>query len=194
MTSMTFHQPPVWRKALNSGLMALGLGLGMAALAPAALALDSDASQPINISADSLSLDDKAGTAVYSGRVEMSQGSMKLDASRVDITRASSGEISLVKATGERAYLEQKPAPDEKLVKGWANTIRYHALERRVELVGNARLEKGEDTFDGGYVEYFLDKRQVNASNSSDATQKTDDASRVHMTLTPRGANSSKGQ
>ncbi|AZV31984.1 lipopolysaccharide transport periplasmic protein LptA [Cobetia sp. ICG0124] len=147
--------------------MALGLALGMTTLSPTALALDSDANQPINIAADSLSLDDKAGTATYTGRVEMRQGSMKLDAARVDISRADSGEISLVKATGQRAYMEQKPDTDERLVKGWANTIRYHALERRVELVGDARLEKGDDTFEGGYVEYFLDKRQVNASNGT---------------------------
>ena len=192
MNSTTLKPLTAWRQTLNSSVMALCLTLGMAITAPAALALDNDANQPINIAADSLSLDDKAGTATYTGRVEMRQGSMKLDASRVDISRANSGEISLVKATGKRAYLEQKPTPDDKLVKGWADTILYHALERRVELVGNARLEKGDDTFEGGYVEYFLDKRQVNANNSSDASQKSDGSSRVHMTLTPRGANTSK--
>ncbi|GED42560.1 MULTISPECIES: lipopolysaccharide transport periplasmic protein LptA [Cobetia] len=192
MTSTTLTPLTVWRQTLRPGVMALGLALGMTTLSPTALALDSDANQPINIAADSLSLDDKAGTATYTGRVEMRQGSMKLDAARVDISRADSGEISLVKATGQRAYMEQKPDTDERLVKGWANTIRYHALERRVELVGDARLEKGDDTFEGGYVEYFLDKRQVNASNGTDASSS--EGSRVHMTLTPRGANASKDQ
>ncbi|MEO1870516.1 lipopolysaccharide transport periplasmic protein LptA [Cobetia amphilecti] len=190
MTSTTRKPLTACRQTLNSGVMALCLALGMSSFAPAAMALDSDASQPINIAADALSLDDKAGTATYTGQVEMRQGSMKLDASRVDISRAGSGEISLVKATGKRAYLEQQPAPDEKLVKGWADTIRYHALERRVELVGDARLEKGDDTFEGGYVEYFLDKRQVNANNNKTAQQT--EGGRVHMTLTPRGANASK--
>ncbi|WP_233266415.1 lipopolysaccharide transport periplasmic protein LptA [Cobetia sp. L2A1] len=192
MTSTTLKPLSAWRHTLNTSAMALCLALGMSMAAPTALALDSDANQRIDIAADSLSLDDKAGTAVYTGSVEMRQGSMKLDASRVDISRAKSGEISLVKATGKRAYMEQQPNPNEKLVKGWADTILYHALERRVELVGNARLEKDADTFEGGYVEYFLDKRQVNANNSSDTTQKTDGSSRVHMTLTPRGTNASK--
>lgn len=152
-----------------------------------AMALDSDASAPIEIAADQLELDDRQGTAVYTGSVDMQQGSMHLKAARVDIQRGSNGEVERVTAKGgggERAYLEQKPAPDEEVVKGWGDTVIYHAANRRVELVGHAELHQAGDTFDGAYVEYYLDSRRVNARSSSN--DNGDGSGRVRMTLTPR--------
>ncbi len=166
-------------------IAALGLS-GAALLATPTLALESDANQPINIAADRLDLDDRAGTAVYTGDVDMQQGSMKLSAQRVEIERNDQGEVTLVTAIGdaERAYLEQRPAPDAELVKGWGETIIYHAGERRVELVGQAELHQARDTFNGAYVEYFLDNRQVQARSQAQGSQNE----RVRMSLTPKSA------
>lgn len=166
-------------------LAALSLS-GAALLATPALALDSDANQPINIVADRLDLDDRAGTAVYTGDVDMQQGSMKLTAQRVEIERNDQGAVTLVTATddAQRAYLEQRPAPDDPLVKGWGKTIIYHAGERRVELVGQAELHQASDTFNGAYVEYFLDNRQVQARSQAQGSQNE----RVRMSLTPQSS------
>ncbi|MHB0774375.1 lipopolysaccharide transport periplasmic protein LptA [Halomonas sp. WWR20] len=149
-----------------------------------AFALEGDASAPIEIAADRLELNDIQGTAVYSGNVDMQQGSMKLRAERVEIQRNDSGEVTQVTATdsADRAYLEQQPAPQEPVVKGWGKTIIYHAGERRVELVNQAELHQGGDTFNGAYVEYFLDQRQVEARSDAQGT----DRQRVRMTLTPQ--------
>ncbi|MCD6008321.1 lipopolysaccharide transport periplasmic protein LptA [Halomonas sp. IOP_31] len=159
---------------------------GAALLAAPALALDSDADQPINIAADRLDLDDRAGTAVYTGDVDMQQGSMQLTAQRVEIKRNDQGEVTQVTAIGdaERAYLEQRPAPDDPLVKGWGDTIIYYAGERRVELVGQAELRQTRDTFSGAYVEYFLDNRQVQARSQAQGAENE----RVRMSLTPKSA------
>lgn len=168
-------------RTLTAALAGAVLGLA----SHGALALESDASQPIKIAADQLRLDDNAGTAVYLGEVDMQQGSMHLTAARVEIERNAQGEVSTVTAygsDGERAYLEQKPAPDAPLAKGWGETVIYHAAERRVELIDNAELHQAGDTFNGAYVEYFLDRRQVRARSDDDG--KGDQ--RVRMTLTPR--------
>jgi lipopolysaccharide export system protein LptA len=159
--------------------------LGIASFS--ANALESDASAPIEIAADQLEIDDRQGTAVYTGGVDMQQGSMHLKAARVDIQRADNGQVGQVTAKGggsERAYLEQKPGADQELVKGWGDTVVYHAAERRVELIGNAELHQGGDTFDGAYVEYYLDSRRVQARASQDGEGNSD--GRVRMTLTPR--------
>ncbi|WP_353981799.1 lipopolysaccharide transport periplasmic protein LptA [Salinicola endophyticus] len=171
------------RRELGQLLVLTALGLSSLP----ALALESDASAPIEIAADQLELDDRQGTAVYTGKVDMQQGSMQLKAARVEIKRGKNGEVSLVTATGggdQRAYLEQKPAPDEALVKGWGDKIIYHAAERRVELIGNAELHQARDTFDGAYVEYYLNSRRVNARSSTSGDGSGD--GRVRMTLTPR--------
>jgi len=148
-----------------------------------ATALESDASAPIKVAADRLELDNRAGTAVYIGDVEMQQGSMHLTAERVEIERNEQGEVTLVTAIGEgeRAYIEQKPSPDEPVVKGWGDTIVYHAAERRVELIENAELHQAGDTFNGAYVEYYLDRRVVHARSETQGGA----SERVRMTLTP---------
>lgn len=155
--------------------------LGLISL-PAA-ALESDANQPIDVVADRLDLDDRAGTAVYTGDVEIQQGSMLLTAERVEIERNEQGEVTQVTAIGEgeRAYIEQRPAPEDELVKGWGNTIIYYAAERRVELIEQAELHQARDTFNGAYVEYYLDRRVVQASSET----QTGASERVRMTLTP---------
>lgn len=163
----------------------------LAMLGQQAMALESDRQKPINIGADALNIDNRAGTAVYTGTVEVDQGTMKLRSSRVELKRAQSGGLSSLTAKGGdggRAYIEQQPAPNDPLAKGWGNTIIYHAGERRVELIGNAELHQNGDTFNGGYVEYFLDSRQVNARGHQSAKSNSSEGSsggRVRMQLTP---------
>lgn len=175
------RQPQRVRKMLAGTGFALLSLVGLPALA-----LESDASAPIEIAADRLDLDNQAGTAVYAGDVAMQQGSMKLTADRVEIERNAEGNVSRVTATGEnqRAYLEQQPAPGDPIAKGWGRTIVYHAGERRVELIRQAELHQAGDTFNGAYVEYFLDRRQVRARSDNNGNQRE----RVRMTLTPQNS------
>ncbi|KGE79555.1 lipopolysaccharide transport periplasmic protein LptA [Halomonas sp. ND22Bw] len=156
--------------------------LATALAAPAALALEGDASAPIQVEADRLDLDDRAGTAVYQGDVQIQQGSMQLTGDRVEIQRNEAGQLTTATATGQRAYLEQKPAPDQPLVRAWGRTVVYHVAERRIELVDQAELHQGGDTFDGGYLEYFLDRRVVQARSDAEGIGERQ---RVRMTLEP---------
>ncbi|MGM0702649.1 MAG: lipopolysaccharide transport periplasmic protein LptA [Pseudomonadota bacterium] len=146
------------------------------------LALEGDAEAPVEVTADQLDLDDRAGTAIYTGDVDIRQGSLQLTGERVEIQRNEAGELSRAIATGERAYIEQQPSPEEPVVRGWGRTIHYHVSERRVELIDRAELHQGGDTFDGGYLEYFLDRREVQARSEADGV---DERQRVRMTLQP---------
>lgn len=162
-------------------LLASSLAVLLLAGLPA-WALEGDARAPIEVEADQLDLDDRAGTAVYRGDVRIRQGSMRLTGDRVEIRRNAEGQLTRATATGERAYLEQKPAPDEPVVRGWGRTVIYHVAERRIELIDRAELHQGGDTFDGGYLEYFLDRRVVQARADAEGVQ---DRQRVRMTLEP---------
>ncbi|MBB3143401.1 lipopolysaccharide transport periplasmic protein LptA [Halomonas organivorans] len=164
-----------------ASLLALTL-LAATLTTPMAVALEGDASAPIQVEADRLDLDDRAGTAVYQGDVSIQQGSMQLTGDRVEIQRNAAGQLTTATATGQRAYLEQKPAPDQPLVRAWGRTVVYHVAERRIELIDQAELHQGGDTFDGGYLEYFLDRRVVQARADAEGV---DERQRVRMTLEP---------
>jgi len=167
-------------------LLTLGI-VGLLMGSAPTLALEGDASAPIEVEADRLDLDDRAGTAVYRGNVDIRQGSMQLTGARVEIQRNDQGQLSRATASGERAYIEQRPAPDEPLVRGWGRTIVYHVAERRIELIDRAELHRGGDTFDGGYLEYFLDRRVVQARAEAEGVEERQ---RVRMTLEPEQSGS----
>ncbi|EPC03815.1 hypothetical protein L861_00530 [Litchfieldella anticariensis FP35 = DSM 16096] len=162
-----------------SGLLMAGMLATLAALP--VQALESDANAPIEVTADRLDLDEHAGTAIYTGDVDIQQGSMQLTGERVEILRNDAGEVTRITATGDRAYIEQRPAPDEPIVRGWGRKIIYHAAERRVELINQAELHQAHDTFDGGYVQYYLDSRTVQARSDVEGQERQ----RVRMTLNP---------
>ncbi|UYF98556.1 MULTISPECIES: lipopolysaccharide transport periplasmic protein LptA [unclassified Halomonas] len=136
---------------------------------------------PVEVEADRLDLDQRAGTAVYSGNVNIRQGEMQIRGDRVEITRNDAGELSQATATGERAYLrnqlENEPAPME----GWARRIVYHVSERRVELIDQAELTQRSDRFRGGRLEYFIDREVVQARSDVSGG----DNQRIRMTLQP---------
>ncbi|MFG6666761.1 lipopolysaccharide transport periplasmic protein LptA [Halomonas sp. HNIBRBA4712] len=152
----------------------LGLALPLTALAQTSQA-------PVEVEADRLDLDQRAGTAVYSGNVNIRQGEMQIRGDRVEITRNDAGELSQATATGERAYLrnqlEGEPAPME----GWARRIIYHVSERRVELIDQAELTQRSDRFRGGRLEYFIDREVVQARSDVSGS----DNQRIRMTLQP---------
>ncbi|MDN6179544.1 MAG: lipopolysaccharide transport periplasmic protein LptA [Halomonas subglaciescola] len=157
------------------GLTVLGIStLG----ANAALAAPTD---PVQVEADRLDLDQRAGTAVYRGNVDMRQGQMQLRGARVEVTRNASGELSRATAFGERAYLRHQPEGQKEPIEGEARQIIYHVAERRVELIDQAELNQGGDHFSGGRLEYFIDKEVVQARSDV----KGSDTQRIHMTLQP---------
>ncbi|WP_027966495.1 lipopolysaccharide transport periplasmic protein LptA [Halomonas halocynthiae] len=166
---------------LTPSTMLAGL-LAVTLLSANAHALESDASAPVQVEADRFDLDNLAGSATYQGDVRIRQGTMKLNGDRVELYRNADGKLSRAVAVGNRAYIEQQPSPEEKLMKGWAKRIVYHVAERRVELIDEAELHQGNDTFDGGFLEYFLDRRVVQARSTADGVKGSQ---RVRMTLEP---------
>lgn len=136
---------------------------------------------PVEVEADRLDLDQRAGTAVYSGNVDIRQGNMQLRGERVEIQRNEAGELSLVTATGERAYLRNQLENEEGPMEGWGRRVIYHVAERRVELIDQAELTQGGDRFNGGRLEYFLDREVVQARSDVSGSEPQ----RIRMTLQP---------
>ncbi|WP_034578156.1 lipopolysaccharide transport periplasmic protein LptA [Carnimonas nigrificans] len=176
-------------------VLTAGALLGSVVCAPQVLAQASTSSQPINVSANTLSVDDRAGTATYTGAVHVTQGDLTLDSQRLDLYRNNStGEATRAKATGtssKRAFLKQDATQSDPEMHGWANTITYQIPQRKMIMQGNAELHRGNDTFHGAYVEYYIDSRRVNAnggggSSTSGGNQQSTSGGRVNMTITPK--------
>lgn len=162
---------------LRTALFALAVPMVVVGALPAT----AQQQAPIEVEADRLDLDQRAGTAVYSGNVDIRQGEMQLRGERVEIHRNQAGELSRAVATGERAYLRNQLEDQTTPMEGWARRIVYHVSERRVELIDQAELTQQGDRFQGGRLEYFIDRGVVQARSdvSGSAPQ------RIRMTLQP---------
>ena len=88
---------------LAAGLIAALPGLASAQGANIAFGADSyDPEAPVEVSADSLSVDQSDGSAIFSGNVVAAQGELRLSASeiRIEYTDGDQREISRLIATG----------------------------------------------------------------------------------------------
>ena len=86
------------------------------------LALPDDREQPIHISADEALRDEKQGVTVYSGNVQMNQGSMHIEADRVTIYHVDADADKIV-ARGRPAKMRQRPDLEKGPVHASALTI-----------------------------------------------------------------------
>jgi len=146
----------------------------LSALLPlAASGLPDDREQPIHITADKAVRDEKRGVTVYSGNVQMRQGSMELDADSLTIYHQNEDANRFV-ARGSPARMRQQPEIDKGLVHAHAEVITYFRDQERVHLRSTARIEREDGTLvTGDSIDYFITRELVKAeSDRSDKDNK----------------------
>lgn len=103
--------------------------------------LSHDASLPVEISAETLDLDQAAGTAVFVGGVTVGQGSLRMAADRVEVTYADAagsgtGRIERMEATGAVTLSNGTEAAE-------AARAVYDVASGTVEMDGDVILTQG---------------------------------------------------
>ena len=146
---------------LNALVLLLLLSAGLAH------ALPDDRDQPIHISADKALRDEKKGFTVYSGNVQMSQGSMELEADILTIYHVSD-EADKIVAEGKPAKMRQQPELDKGVIHAHADVIEYFRSEERVHLQSNARIEQDGALVTGDVIDYFILEQLFEAESDPD--------------------------
>ena len=144
-----------------------------------ALALDSDREQPVNVEADRAELDQATDTGIYTGDVVVTQGSLRLEAERLEI-RSPQGRVESALATGAPARFKQRPEGSEQDVLGGGHQIDYLATDSMVVLTGEAWITQGEDTVRGNRIEYDINRDLIRALKGPG------EQDRVRIILQPR--------
>jgi lipopolysaccharide export system protein LptA len=131
-------------------------------LAAPAHALEADRDQPFKISAVSVEIDEKTGTALYRGNVVVKQGSVRIEADRLEV-RMEKKRVGVVIATGKpvrmRGRLDDRP--DELLAN--AERLVYRVALRELDLSGNAWIRQGTDEFHAHQIHYGLNDKRLSA-------------------------------
>lgn len=165
---------------LNRLLHAALCCLALSGAATQVQALPEDRSQPIHISADSASINEKTGVTVYSGQVEIVQGSMKIRGDRVELYRTADGDVNRIVSVGKPAEFEQQPKHSDPVTHAYGLRMEYRIKAQQITIDEQAKVEQGQDTFTGERIVYNMDKAIVDAFSSESGDQ------RVKMVIQPK--------
>ncbi|TVQ68818.1 MAG: lipopolysaccharide transport periplasmic protein LptA [Oceanospirillales bacterium] len=144
-------------------------------------ALPEDQDQPIYVSADHATMNEITGIAVYTGDVEIRQGTMILQGSRVEMHRDAQGSINRIITTGSPAQFQQQAGPNQPLTKAFGLHMDYRVPTQTVTITQQARVTQDADEFTGERIVYDMDKSVVDAFRS-----ESQGGQRVQMVIQPK--------
>lgn len=153
------------------------LGLLTLFVSYSVVALTGDSEQPINIESNNQSLDLTSNVVTFTDNVVITQGSVKINADKVVITRPSEKEKSehkkeTVDAFGAPVKFQQK-LDNGKMVYGDANKVHYDLGKEFLTLIGNAQLKQEDSRINGDLITYDVKKQQLKANGNGISRVKT---------------------
>lgn len=138
----------------------------LALSAAPAPARQADATQPVNIRARSVEVNEKTGVAVYRGRVSLTQGSLRIDAERVEVLMRND-ELKSIRASGQPAKA-QSTTDQGQTVTAQAKRIDYDAPRRQLDLYEQAVVHREQDVLRGAVIRYNLQSLELSAEGGND--------------------------
>ena len=129
-------------------ILLIGLCTSLQAFAEAA-----DRDKPIELEADSLSVNDAKKTSTYTGNVILTQGTLIIRAAKL-IVREDKEGFQHSTSTGNPTTFKQKREGKNEYMEGSAQRIEYDGRMDKVQLYTKAWVKRGEDIVHGDYISY----------------------------------------
>ena len=152
-----------------------------------------DRDKPVNIESDRMNADDARKTAVFDGRVVLTQGTLVIRADKITVSQDRDGFQTGI-AIGKPATFRQKRDGSNEYVDAEAERIEYDARADRVEFFERARMRRdGGDDVRGNYISYDAKTEHFTVNSRRDAAGrevgKPGANERVQAIIQPKGAN-----
>lgn len=118
--------------------------------------LSGDRDKPVEITSDSLTMDQQAGTAQFIGDVLIGQGDLRINADTVDVTYVrengqSTNEVERLVAKGNVVLVLGDEAAEAQLAD-------YRVADGMIRLTGDVTLTQGQSAMMGQQLDIDLDK------------------------------------
>ena len=114
-----------------------------------------DRAKPINLEADTVTLDDIKRVSIYEGNVQLTQGTLLIRSDKLLVSEDKQG-FQHGTAHGNPAYFRQKREGFEDYVEGYGGRIEYDGNQEKVELFSQARMKRDQDEVRGDYISYDI--------------------------------------
>ena len=119
----------------------------------AALAESADRNQPIELEADTVTVNDAKKISTYSGNVILTQGSLVIHADKL-IVREDEQGFQHSTSTGNPSTFKQKREGKNEYMEGSAQRIEYDGRMDKVQLYTRAWVKRAGDIVHGDYISY----------------------------------------
>lgn len=150
---------------------------------PPASAAEADAGRPIEIEADSMTLNEADGTTQYRGGVRLTQGTIEVQAERLTL-HSKNGRLSRMEMIGsdDQPALFQQQTDSGGLARGRAQRIEYNAGDTHLILNGRAELRQGPNHIRSEQIHYNTRTNSLRAGDKG-PTGQGDSHERVQITI-----------
>lgn len=130
-------------------------------------ALQSDYDKPINILAKEQVADLNNNVLTFKGKVEVTQGTMKLNADVIEIKRDNNNNLKSIIATGSPVTFEQE-LEDRGLIKSKSQKLTYNPKTGQISLTGRASISQGNSHMSGEKIDYNIQTKQMRAHTNNE--------------------------
>lgn len=129
------------------------LGLSLLVWSSLLHAENADRERPIHLESDVVVVDNVNQTSVFEGKVELTQGTLRIQAERVVLTQDKEGYQHCT-ATGKLASFRQKQEGSNDYMEGYGERIEYDTRTETVDFFGQARIKREGDDVRGDHITY----------------------------------------
>lgn len=151
-----------------------------------ALAEKADRDKPVNLEADTVTVDDAKRISTYEGNVVLVQGTLNIRSDKMVVTEDAEG-FQHGTAYGNPAYFRQKREGFDEYIEGWGKRIEYDNRTDKVELFTEARMKKNQDEVHGNFISYDGKTELFNViGGGKEAASASNPRGRVRAVMQPK--------
>ncbi len=145
---------------------------------------NADRTKPIHLESDRVVIDDVKQTSVFEGQVELTQGTLRIQADKIILTQDKDGYKHCT-ATGKPASFRQKHEGTDEYMEGYGERIEYDTRSETVDFYVHARVKRGQDDVQGDHIAYST-RSEVFEVNGDPALANDPNKGRVHAVIQPK--------
>ncbi|MEY3650685.1 MAG: Lipopolysaccharide transport periplasmic protein LptA [Pseudomonadota bacterium] len=112
-----------------------------------------DKDQPIELEADTVTMNDAKKTSIYTGNVILTQGTLVIHADKL-VVREDAGGFQHGTSYGNPTTFKQKREGKNEYMEGSAERIEYDGRMDKIQLYTKAWVKRAEDIVHGDYIMY----------------------------------------
>ena len=150
-----------------------------------ALAESADRNQPIELEADTVTVNDAKKISTYTGKVILTQGSLVIHADKLIVHEDEQG-FQHSTSTGNPSTFKQKLEGKNEYMEGSAQRIEYDGRMDKVQLYTRASVKRGEDIVHGDYISYDANAEYAEVLGGTKSESGGPSSGRVKAIIQPK--------